>query len=63
MTRQVHSVEWPISILNTVLAAARLTELADIFDRLLVAEARALGATLITRDEEITAARVVPVIW
>ncbi|HET7090532.1 MAG TPA: PIN domain-containing protein [Anaerolineae bacterium] len=49
--------------LDTVLAATRLTELTDIFDRLLVAEVRALGAALITRDEEITAARAVPVIW
>ncbi len=32
-------------------------------DRVIVAEALARGATLITRDEAITASGLVPVVW
>jgi PIN domain nuclease of toxin-antitoxin system len=41
----------------------RLTALRDIHDRLIVAEAMRLGATLITRDLQITASGLVPVVW
>ncbi len=40
-----------------------LTTLSDIHDRLIVAEALEAGATLITRDQAITASGLVPVVW
>jgi PIN domain nuclease of toxin-antitoxin system len=40
-----------------------LTKLSDIHDRLIVAEALAAGASLITRDQAITASGYVPVVW
>ena len=41
----------------------KLTALRDIHDRLIVAEAMRLGATLITRDMQITASGLAPVVW
>lgn len=49
--------------LAIVLRAGQYTQLKDIFDRLIVAEASSLNAPLITRDEEITASALVPTIW
>jgi PIN domain nuclease of toxin-antitoxin system len=49
--------------LSLVLTAMQLTQIADIFDRLIVAEAQSLNAKLITVDSEITVADIVPVIW
>lgn len=49
--------------LETALKATRFVQLKDIFDRLIVAEASSLNAPLITRDEEITASALVPIIW
>ena len=40
-----------------------VTQIPDIFDRLIVAEALALKAPLLTRDAEIIASKVVSVIW
>ena len=55
---QINALTLPL-----VLAAMQLTQLADIFDRLIVAEAQAVNAKLITLDSEITVADIVPVIW
>jgi PIN domain nuclease of toxin-antitoxin system len=49
--------------LDIVLSAAQLTQLSDIFDRLIVAEAQAVNAPLLTRDAEITASNLIPIIW
>ena len=49
--------------LDIVFGAAQLIQLGDIFDRLIVAEAQAINAPLLTRDMEITASNLVPVIW
>lgn len=49
--------------LEIVLLAAKMTQLSGIFDRLIVAEAQAINAPLLTRDVEITASNLVPVIW
>lgn len=49
--------------LTIVLKAAQYRQIKDIFDRLIVAEASLLNAPLITRDEEITASTLVPIIW
>lgn len=49
--------------LGIVFVASQLTQLSDIFDRLIVAEAQAINALLITRDEEITSANIIPLIW
>ena len=48
---------------QTALRIQSLTVLPDIHDRLIVAEAIEAGATLITRDEAITASGLVPVVW
>jgi PIN domain nuclease of toxin-antitoxin system len=48
---------------QTALRIQSLTALPDIHDRLIVAEALESGATLITRDEAITASGLVPVVW
>ena len=48
---------------QTALRIQSLTALPDIHDRLIVAEALESGATLITRDQAITASRLVPVVW
>ena len=40
-----------------------LQAVPEMHDRLIVAEALARGATLITRDEAITASGLVPVVW
>ncbi len=42
---------------------ALLSSLADPFDRMLVATARALGCPLITADEAISNSALVPLIW
>jgi PIN domain nuclease of toxin-antitoxin system len=49
--------------LTIVLKAAQYTQLKDIFDRLIVAEADSLNAPLISRDADITASNLVPLIW
>lgn len=49
--------------LDIVLRAAQLTQLSDIFDRLIVAEAQVVNAPLLTRDTEITASNLIPIIW
>ncbi len=40
-----------------------LAQLPDIHDRLIVATALEAGATIITRDQSITRARLTPVLW
>ena len=55
---QIRSLTLPL-----VLAATQLTQLADIFDRLIVAETQALNAKLITVDSEIAGTGIVPVVW
>ncbi len=47
----------------TVIASHTLTAIPDIFDRLIVAEARRLGLPLITRDQGIRASNLVTVVW
>lgn len=49
--------------LAIVLKAAQYTQIKDIFDRLIVAEAVALNALLITRDEEIIASQLASILW
>lgn len=46
-----------------VIASAYLSVIPDIFDRLIVAEARALNAPVITRDPIISNSQLVVVIW
>ncbi len=46
-----------------VMASRKLISIPDIFDRLIVAEARALGVPLITRDAQIAESDLVAVIW
>lgn len=46
-----------------VIASHSLISIPDIFDRLVVAEARQLGLPLITCDTVITAANVVTTVW
>lgn len=48
---------------DLVIGARKLTGIPDIFDRLIVAEALALGAPVITKDPDIVASKLVPVIW
>ena len=48
---------------EVVLRTQTLTALPDIHDRLIVAEAQELGATLITRDRLIASSGLVPVVW
>jgi PIN domain nuclease of toxin-antitoxin system len=55
---QISSLTLPL-----VLTAMQLTQIADIFDRLIVAETQAMDAKLITVDSEITDAGIVPVVW
>jgi len=55
---QISSLTLPL-----VLTAMRLTQLMDIFDRLVVAEAQSLNARLITVDSEIADANIVSVVW
>jgi len=49
--------------LTLVLTAMQLTQIADIFDRLIVAETQAANAKLITVDSEIAGSGIVPVVW
>jgi PIN domain nuclease of toxin-antitoxin system len=49
--------------IETVFQARQLTQIPDIFDRLIVAEALALNAPLLTRDPEIVDSKLVTVIW
>ncbi len=49
--------------LETAARIQMLTPLPDIHDRLIVAEALEHQAGLITRDEAITASKLVPVVW
>lgn len=46
-----------------VIDSATLTSIPDIFDRLIVAEARALNVPLITRDPIITNSKLANIIW
>jgi PIN domain nuclease of toxin-antitoxin system len=46
-----------------VLASQAHVAVPEIFDRLVVTEARLRGVSLITRDPEIHAAGLVPIIW
>ena len=55
---QINHLHW-----HTVLTASQLTQLKDIFDRLIVAETKIINAPLLTRDEEITASGLVPIVW
>ena len=48
---------------SRVLDLRRYTEVTEMHDRLIVAEAAAQGASLITSDEEITTANLVPCVW
>lgn len=54
----------PLALLpETVIASHILTTIPDIFDRLVVAEARRLDLPLITRDTTIGASGLVRVVW
>jgi predicted nucleic acid-binding protein len=44
-------------------AAAEISARLEMHDRLIVATAKVLNVSLITRDEAITAAGIVPVVW
>lgn len=55
---QINALTLPL-----VLTAIRLIQIADIFDRLIVAEAQSLNAKLITVDSEIAGSGIVPVVW
>jgi PIN domain nuclease of toxin-antitoxin system len=46
-----------------VLELTNLTGIPEMHDRIIVAEAIALGASLVTRDQAITASGLVPVVW
>ena len=59
-SRNYHLSELTLEIVQT---AIRFQQISGIFDRLIVAEAYLLKANLITRDEEIQKAAVVPTIW
>ena len=48
---------------ETALRTQQLTTLPDIHDRLIVATALEYGATLLTADQAITVADIVPVAW
>ncbi len=48
---------------DTALRIATLSHLPDIHDRLIVAEAMTWGAVLITNDQLITQAAILPVVW
>ena len=48
---------------ETVIASHTLTAIPDIFDRLVVAEARRLGVPVLTRDATISASGLVSVAW
>lgn|SRR5574341_1036156 len=61
--RSARNVRLTDLTIERVLQAQQLTQLADIFDRLIVAEALALKAPIITMDLDITSSKVVPVIW
>lgn len=47
----------------TVIASHTFTALPDIFDRLIVAEARRLGLALLSRDETIAGSGLVTTLW
>jgi len=55
---QINALTLPL-----VLTAMQLTQIADIFDRLIVAETQAVNAKLITVDSEIAGSGIVPVVW
>ena len=46
-----------------VLELTGLSAIPEMHDRMIVAEALALGASLVTRDQIITASGLVPVVW
>lgn len=48
---------------SRVLDLRRYTAITEMHDRLIVAEAAAQGASLITSDEEVTAANLVTCVW
>lgn len=48
---------------ETAIASCAFTDIPDIFDRLIIAEARRLRASLITYDATITDSGLVDVIW
>ena len=55
---QINALTLPL-----VLTAMRLTQIADIFDRLIVAETQTINAKLITVDSEIAGSGIVSVVW
>jgi PIN domain nuclease of toxin-antitoxin system len=48
---------------KTAVASRTLTDIPDIFDRLIVAEALRLGLSLITHDSVITISGAVSIVW
>jgi PIN domain nuclease of toxin-antitoxin system len=46
-----------------VISAQNLVAIPDIFDRLIVAEALAIGAPIITKDPDIVNSNLAPVVW
>jgi PIN domain nuclease of toxin-antitoxin system len=48
---------------STVIASHTLSEFSDIFDRLIVAEARRLKVAVITCDPDISSSGLVDVVW
>ncbi len=55
--------ELPALTVEDVLNSAALTVIPDIFDRLILYEARKRDALLLTRDTTLTGSGLVPVIW
>ena len=60
-----HSHNYHVGTLTieTVQIAIKYKQISGIFDRLIVAETQLLNAYLITRDEEIQNASIVPIVW
>ena len=63
MLRDVPGFRFVDLTTQTALRTQQLTSLPDIHDRLIVATALEYGATLLTADQAITFADVVPVAW
>lgn len=63
---QVGDFGWPPGIADltsTIVKEAHGFSFPDIFDRLIIATARCLGAPIVTCDERIKSAGLVQVVW
>ncbi|HWQ70172.1 MAG TPA: PIN domain-containing protein [Patescibacteria group bacterium] len=66
LIRQIRSASYFCVVplrLATILRLQTLTEIPEMHDRILVAEALARKASLITRDQAITNSGIVPTVW